>query len=269
MHVSVSFRGVVIRVILFVLLAGYLPFHDPNLMEMYRRIGKAEFKCPNWFPYEARRLLSRILDPDPGARISIEKIKDNSWFKKGFDGGKLKKIESEVPETLVDNSSKSVALEGNEEEPKRLSNLNAFDIISLSPGFDLSGLFEDKDHKKETRFTSRQHATSIISKLEEIAKRLRLKVKKKDGGVLKMEAAKEGRKGVLAIDAEIFEVTPSFHMIEMKKANGDTLEYQKILKEDIRPALKDIVWAWQGEPQYLQHQLLQQQNPSQVPALPS
>ncbi|CAA3001120.1 CBL-interacting kinase 2-like [Olea europaea subsp. europaea] len=39
-------------VILFVLLAGYLPFHDSNLMEMYRKIGKAEFRCPSWFPQE-------------------------------------------------------------------------------------------------------------------------------------------------------------------------------------------------------------------------
>ncbi|KAL7213218.1 hypothetical protein ACSBR2_015843 [Camellia fascicularis] len=52
-------------VILYVLLAGNLPFHDSNLMEMYRKIGKAEFKCPNWFAPEERRLLSKILDPNP------------------------------------------------------------------------------------------------------------------------------------------------------------------------------------------------------------
>lgn len=243
-------------VILFVLLAGYLPFHDPNLMEMYRKISKSEFKCPNWFPYEVRRLLSRILDPNPCTRISIEKIKENSWFRKGLDGGKLKKIVAEakeephVDDPALFNPSGSNTVES-EKEPKRLSNLNAFDIISLSAGFDLSGLFEEKDYRKEARFTSRQHASSIISKLEDIARCLHLKVKKKDGGVLKMEALKEGRKGVLAIEAEIFEVARSFHLIEMKKSNGDTFEYQKLLKEDIRPALKDIVWAWQGDPEYL------------------
>lgn len=50
-------------VILYVLLTGYLPFHDSNLMEMYRKIGKAEFKCPNWFPPDVRRLLTRMLEP--------------------------------------------------------------------------------------------------------------------------------------------------------------------------------------------------------------
>ena len=72
-----------------------------------------------------------------------------------------------------------------------------------------------------------------------------------------MEGSKEGRKGILSIDAEIFEVTPSFHLVEVKKSSGDTLEYQKMLKQDIRPALKDIVWTWQGEQQ--QQQLEQQE----------
>jgi len=127
--------------------------------------------------------------------------------------------------------------------------LNAFDIISFSAGFDLSGLFEETDQKKEVRFTANKPASTIISKLEDIAKRLRLKVKKKDGGLLKMEGSKAGRKGLLGIDTEIFEITPLFYLVEMKKTSGDTLEYQKLLKQEIRPALKDIVWTWQGEQQ--------------------
>ncbi|KAL5662047.1 hypothetical protein ACJX0J_029172 [Zea mays] len=51
-----------------------------------------------------------------------------------------------------------------------ITNLNAFDIISLSEGFNLSGLFEEKK--------------------------------------------------------KIFEVTPAFHLVEIKKNNGDTLEYE-------------------------------------------
>ncbi|WOL07827.1 CBL-interacting serine/threonine-protein kinase 10 [Canna indica] len=55
----------------------------------------------------------------------------------------------------------------------------------------------------------------------------------------------EGRKGVVAIDVEMFEVTPAFHLVEIKKFNDDTLEHQKLLKESIRPALQDIVWTLQ------------------------
>ncbi|KAL3830252.1 hypothetical protein ACJIZ3_019054 [Penstemon smallii] len=235
-------------VILFVLLSGYLPFHDSNLMEMYRKIGKAEFKCPHWVSPDARRLISKILDPNPNTRISISKIMENSWFKKGFQSNK---VQFEYEKEGIFDADKA--------ELTKPTNLNAFDIISLSAGFDLSGLFEGHQ-KKEFKFTSNQPAKNIISKFEDLAKRLKMKVTKKDGGLVKLEGSKEGRKGVLSIDAEVFEVAPDFHLIEMKKSNGDTLEYQKMMKKEIRPCLKDIVWTWQGdEPrmQKLQHVELQ------------
>lgn len=249
-------------VVLYVLLAGYLPFHDSNLMEMYRKIGKAQFKCPNWFPAEVRRLLFKILDPNPSTRITIAKIKESSWFRKGFYSNNAGTEKDEVSSTDTDASGSCG--NGGTAKSKQDSvvppNLNAFDIISLSAGFDLSGLFEDNSQMREARFTSRQPASIIISKLEEIAKQLRMKVKKKDGGLMRFEGLKEGRNGILSIDAEIFQVTPSFHLIELKKSNGDTMEYQKILKEDMRPALQDIVWVWQGEHQVQPQQHLQPQD---------
>ncbi|KAK4707402.1 hypothetical protein R3W88_033048 [Solanum pinnatisectum] len=240
-------------VILYVLLAGYLPFQDSNLMEMYRKIGKAEFKCPNRFPPDARRLISKILNPNPSTRMSISKIMENSWFKKGLQ---LKPIiadaDSKPEEAAIDDAvfGISESIESITEPKPELvkpAHLNAFDIISFSTGFDLSGLFEERNKKTEVIFTSKQPAKTIISKLEDVARRLKLKVTKKDGGLLKLKGSKEGRKGVLSIDAEIFEVTPNFHFVEMKKSNGDTIEYKKTMIKDIRPALEDIVWTWQGD----------------------
>ncbi|KAK8928535.1 CBL-interacting protein kinase 18 [Platanthera zijinensis] len=240
-------------VILFVLLAGYLPFQEPNLMEMYKKIEKAEFKFPTWFPSDVRKLITRILDPNPTTRISIRKITENSWFRKGFNSYETKhKLDvKELISRDVGAAFASPAEEGGEEEKEvvvKPLNLNAFDLISLSSGFDLSGMFEEAECKPKTRFTSSKPASVIVSKIEEVARRLRLRVKRKGEGVLSMEGVKEGRKGVMEVDAEIFEVTPAFHMVEISKRNGDTLEYQKMWKEDMRPGLKDIVWAWQGEP---------------------
>ncbi|XP_022764842.1 CBL-interacting protein kinase 2-like [Durio zibethinus] len=246
-------------VILYVLVAGYLPFHDSNLIAMYRKISKADYKFPTWFSPEVSKLLSRILNPNPKARISIAKIMTNPWFKKGFNSKPVqKKDEMELAPLNIDAVLGSETNYYNAFEAKKdnskLTNLNAFDIISLSSGFDLSGLFAKNDEKKEVKFTSMHTASAITSKLEEIAQNLKLKVKKNDGGLLKMEGSNGGRKGALAIDAEIFEFTPSFHLVEMRKSNGDTLEFRKMLQQDVRPALKDIVWAWQGEQQQQQQQ---------------
>ncbi|WJX58446.1 CBL-interacting serine/threonine-protein kinase 10 [Trifolium repens] len=258
-------------VVLFVLLAGYVPFNDSNLMDMYRKISNADFKCPNWFPRNVRKLLCKMLDPNPDTRICIDNIKQCSWFKYGPNGRQKKQVENNTISSLATNSVapthqiEGVSVSNTDTIPTHVTDdsdqrdetekqesvvpvsINAFDIISLSTGFNLCGFFEDSFKKKEARFTSRQPASIIISRMEEIAKRLKMKIKKRAAGLLKLEGVDEGRKGILCIDAEIFEVTPFFHLVEVKKSNGDTLEYQKILNDDIRPALQDIVWVWQGE----------------------
>lgn len=243
-------------VVLYVLLAGYLPFQDSNLMEMYRKIGKAEYKCPSWFPPEARRLLSRMLDPNPSSRISLAKIRVSSWFRRG--------ISTSSKATVVDEVSMDLASANTEDkqEVASIPKLNAFDIISLYAKFDLSRLFEEPCLKKETKFTSRKTASVIISKLENIAKHLKLKVCKRDVGLLRFEGTKEGKKGTLSIDVEIFEVVEAFHLVEVKKSNGDTLEYQQILNEGLRPGLQDIIWTWQEDQQ------LPQQSEDQLHELP-
>lgn len=244
-------------VILFVLVAGYLPFHDTNLIEMYRKISRAEFRCPRFFSTELKDLLHKILVPDPSTRISISRIKRSAWYRKPVEAH-AKKNEAETSEnTCTGEGTTSVSTECSTSEgnqgPLSLPNLNAFDIICLSTGFNLSGFFEDKYGRREERFTTRQPVTTVFTKLKELAKRLKLKVNKKENGTLKLAAPKEGKKGMLELDAEIFEVAPSLLLVELKKTNGDTLEYQKLVKEEIRPALKDIVWVWQDD----QHQCSQ------------
>lgn len=243
-------------VILFVLLTGYLPFHETNLMEMYKKIGKAEYKFPSRISPGARRLITRILDPNPDTRISISRIMGSSWVRKGQKSRRVSKEEAEIMNECYEYESMNIKETFSEVDLAKPANLNAFEIISLSAGLNLSGLFEESDGKKEVRFTSNQGAKSIVSKLEEVGKRLMMKVGKKSGGFLKFDGSKEGRKGVLSIDAEIFEISPMFHLVEINKANGDTLEYERVVKQEIRPALKDIVWTWQGdEPPLQQHQL--------------
>ncbi|GFZ01732.1 serine/threonine protein kinase 1 [Actinidia rufa] len=59
-------------VVLFVLTAGYLPFNDPNLMMMYKKIYRGEFRCPKWMSSDLKRFLSRILDTNPATRITVD-----------------------------------------------------------------------------------------------------------------------------------------------------------------------------------------------------
>ncbi|KAL0317022.1 UNVERIFIED_CONTAM: CBL-interacting protein kinase [Sesamum angustifolium] len=88
-----------------------------------------------------------------------------------------------------------------------------------------------------------------MSKLEDIARLLRFKLTKKDQGSLRLEGSNDSRNATLSIDVKIFEIYPSFYLVEVTKSSGDSIDYQRLLRQKIRPALREIVWAWQGEQQ--------------------
>ncbi|XP_073317518.1 CBL-interacting serine/threonine-protein kinase 6-like [Primulina huaijiensis] len=221
-------------VILFALLAGYLPFQDDNIVAMYRKIYRGDFKCPPWFSPESRKLITKMLDPNPSTRMTISKIMDCSWFKKS----NFRRLGSKEEQELTAEDESYVG------KGKEAETLNAFHIISLSEGFDLSPLFEEKKKvdKEELRFATASPASSVISKLEEVAKTKNFSIKKSDSFV-RLQGLECGRKGKLGIDADFFAVAPSFLVVEVKKSSGDTLEYNQFCSKELRPALKDIAWT--------------------------
>ncbi|XP_022730333.1 CBL-interacting serine/threonine-protein kinase 25-like [Durio zibethinus] len=229
-------------VILYVLLAGFLPFQDGNIMKMYRKVFKAEFEFPPWFSTESKRLISKLLVADPERRITIPAIMSVPWFRKGF----TRPLAFSVEEPISDN------IEDDDSAPKtnKLSSpkfFNAFEFISsMSSGFDLSSLFENK-RKSGTMFTSRCSASAIMTKIEGVAKGLNFRVGKVKDFKMRLQGSSEGRKGRLSVTAEVFEVAPEVAVVEFSKSSGDTFEYAKFCEEDVRPALKDIVWTWQGD----------------------
>lgn len=124
---------------------------------------------------------------------------------------------------------------------------NAFEFISsMSSGFDLSSLFESK-RKVRSMFTSRWSAAEIMGKMEGIGKEMGMKVKRTKDFKVRMQGKTEGRKGQISVTAEVFEVAPEVAVVELCKSAGDTLEYNKLYEEQVRPALKDIVWSWHGD----------------------
>ncbi|XP_071736278.1 CBL-interacting protein kinase 32-like [Rutidosis leptorrhynchoides] len=235
-------------VILFVLLAGYLPFDDSNLMNLYKKISAAEFTCPPWVSFNAMKLIARILDPNPMTRITIPELLNDDWFKKDFKQPEfIEKEEANFDdvEAAFQDSEEYHVTEKKEEHPAAM---NAFELISMSKGLNLGNLFEiEQGFKRETRFTSKCPANEIVSKIEEAAKPLGFDVHKKNYK-LRLNNIKAGRKGNLNISTEVFQVAPSLHMVEVRKAKGDTLEFHKFYKR-LSSSLKHVVWKTEEEMQ--------------------
>ncbi|GAY45793.1 hypothetical protein CUMW_092060 [Citrus unshiu] len=215
-------------VILFVLMAGFLPFDESNLMALYRKICRADFSCPSWFSSGAKKLIKRILDPNPDTRMTISQMLEDEWFKKGYKPPHFDK-EEEVNLDDVDaifNDSKENLVTEKKEKPV---SMNAFELISRTKSFSLENLFEKQTGlvKRETRFTSQRPPNEIMSKIEEAAKPLGFNVRK-GNYKMKLQGDKTGRKGQLSVATEVFEVAPTLHIVEF---------YKKFSS-----GLKDVVW---------------------------
>ncbi|WZZ54480.1 hypothetical protein YC2023_054587 [Brassica napus] len=256
-------------VILYVLLAGYLPFDDSNLMNLYKKISSGEFNCPPWLSLGAMKLITRILDPNPmtvsstattfvnnkslsslsllksccvSQRVTPQEVFEDEWFKKDYKPPVFEeKDDSNMDDVdaVFKDSEEHHVTEKKEEQPAAI---NAFEIISMSRGLNLENLFDpEQEFKRETRITLRGGANEIIDKIEEAAKPLGFDVQKKNYK-MRLENVKAGRKGNLNVATEIFQVAPSLHMVQVSKSKGDTLEFHKFYKK-LSNSLENVVWT--------------------------
>lgn len=84
-------------VILFVMCAGYLPFHDAHVNKLFAKISKADYTmCPT-FTDQLKDLIGKMLDPNPDTRITLEQLVNHSWFTPGVDQAKLQDVLSTQP----------------------------------------------------------------------------------------------------------------------------------------------------------------------------
>lgn len=232
-------------VILYVLMAGYLPFDEVDLTTLYGKIERAEFSCPSWFPVGARSLISRILDPNPDTRIRIAEIRNDEWFKKGYVPVKLAESEDvnldDVNAAFDDPEEEQTNEQGGNEDAGPLV-LNAFDLIILSQGLNLSALFDRKQDlvKHQTRFVSQKPAKVVLSSMEVVAQSMGFKTHIRNYK-MRVEGLSANKASHFSVFLEIFEVAPTFIMVDIQKAAGDASEYLKFYK-NFCSNLEDIIW---------------------------
>ena len=70
-------------VILFSMISGYLPFYDNKFKLLVQKIINLKIEFPKDISKEAKDLILRLLDVQPDKRITIPKIKNHPFYKKG------------------------------------------------------------------------------------------------------------------------------------------------------------------------------------------
>ncbi|KAK7311724.1 hypothetical protein RJT34_10035 [Clitoria ternatea] len=232
-------------VILYVLLAGYLPFDELDLTTLYSKIEKAEFSCPPWFPVGAKTLIHRILDPNPETRITIEQIRSDEWFQRGYAPVSLLEYEDvnlDDVNAVFDEAEEQRANQQSDNEDMGPLMLNAFDLIILSQGLNLATIFDrgQDSLKYQTRFISQKPAKVVLSSMEVVAQSMGFKTHIRNYK-MRVEGISADKTSYFSVILEIFEVAPTFYMVDIQKAAGDTGEYLKFYK-NFCSNLEDIIW---------------------------
>nr|QCH00484.1 CBL-interacting protein kinase 17 [Vitis amurensis] len=232
-------------VILYVLMAGYLPFDELGLTTLYSKIERAEFSCPSWFPVGAKSLIHRILDPNPETRIRIEQIRSDEWFRRGYVPVRLLEYEDvnlDDVNAVFDDPEEQHANDQHGNEDMGPLILNAFDLIILSQGLNLSALFERGEGpvKHQTRFVSQKPPRVVLSSMEVVAQSMGFKTHIRNYK-MRVEGISANKMEHFSVMLEIFEVGPTFIMVDIRKAAGDAGEYQKFYK-NFCSNLEDIIW---------------------------
>ncbi|KAI3804254.1 hypothetical protein L1987_25668 [Smallanthus sonchifolius] len=211
-------------VILFNLLTGYLPFNDGNLPNMYRKMHTREIVFPDWISKQPRVIIHKLLDPNPKTRMRVEKLMGLAWFKKSLK-----------PDPAVEDDSISLNL------IKCKTGVNAFDIISLSSGLNLSGIFEEKV-KKEWWFTSTADAEEIKKTVVGVGERLGYGWKKMKDDVAGLV------KGRVVVLVKVAEMVAEMVLVEVTVVDGGD-GFSEGEWEELKVGFQDDVVSWHDDVQ--------------------
>ncbi|KAE9617651.1 hypothetical protein Lal_00018537 [Lupinus albus] len=211
--------------ILFVLLVGHLPFDETNILAMCKKIKNRDYVFPTWISKSARHIIFRLLDPNPKTRMKLDSLFENSWFKKSL---KLQ------PKNMFGLSFNYEPISG----LSLGSSKNAFDIISMSSGLDLRGLFETtSNEKREKSFFSNNKMEEVEAKVKEVGEVLGFKVELGKSGIILLE------KGKVGLVFEVFEIVAKLLLVVVKMMNGG-MKFEEPHLEDLKIGLHDIVLCW-------------------------
>ncbi|KAA3470583.1 CBL-interacting protein kinase 32-like [Gossypium australe] len=163
--------------------------------------------------------------------ITIAEILKEEWFKKGYKPPVFEEKDDtnlDDVEAIFKDYEEHHVTEQREEQPTAM---NAFELISMSKGLNLGNLFDAEEVCMDLREKQGLHlnvtANEIIHKIKEAAKPLEFDVHNKNYK-MRLYNLKAERKGNLNVATEIFQVAPSLHMVEIRKAKGDTLEFNTV-----------------------------------------
>lgn len=222
-------------VILYVLLAGFLPFDEPSMSTLFSKIQAADFSYPRWFTPEARSVIDRILVPDPKQRLTLSQMKAHSFWEAGAE---LPPSPS-VPDVIIptDDELNSAVQEGVEpEKTEQEGSVEPPSVGDMEPTTNRRGSV--RLNTFETMLDPAEIVNTLAKALQEMDCELRVFEASN-----KMKACLMTAKGMVGVVLQVYASdgagTPS--MVEIRRGKGDNLEFSKFCKDLMDVKLAGVV----------------------------
>eukprot|EP00607_Mallomonas_marina_P006248 CAMPEP_0182437152 /NCGR_PEP_ID=MMETSP1167-20130531/84846_1 /TAXON_ID=2988 /ORGANISM="Mallomonas Sp, Strain CCMP3275" /LENGTH=455 /DNA_ID=CAMNT_0024629957 /DNA_START=152 /DNA_END=1519 /DNA_ORIENTATION=- len=247
-------------VILYVLLAGFLPFDESTIVALFSKIQNADFSYPSWFSPEVRSLLDRVLVADPKERASLTDVKMNSWMQIEDSGSAVEhaplvrqptqaQLEAAVEvavETQLGGSDDATGGKGETEAmPQTIS---ALDVLNRGDRTSSSiGLGDEGDRARRTfQFTSHQAPEELMSGVTAALTAMGFEVS--PGGSADPFKAKGSLltpKGMIGIGLQVYTLqgdeSGALSLLELRRGKGDILEFHTSFTELVEKRINTLI----------------------------
>lgn len=232
-------------VILYVMLAGYLPFEDRTMAGLFQKIEAGKFTFPDHFNKDVKQLISQMLVVDSTKRITIKNIMSNKWFKTGYEKDSTSYDKVQVSDGMLANAIETTAeqessksSEGEKTQVEQItSSLNAFDLASKLMSGAFNPLMSGVKIHRETRFIATGAAEIVRDILKKTLQELNANPSEKNGEI-KCFVNLPG--GVVTFNINVESTAGGFSLVEVRRGRGRILDFNQTYRS-LLEQLGDIV----------------------------
>lgn len=233
-------------VLLYVIMAGNLPFDEPSLPVLFKKIARADYPVPTWFSPDMISLFKSMLNPNPQKRATIAEIRKHKWVAQDYTPcTSLQSLHSlELPDSIFEENVQPQYISQAQQEAQMdaASNsrqMNAFELINAA--LDISAIFEAREDvvTRHTRFTSKAPLAALMQGIQDAAARLGASTQRRGPTKLRLKA-NSGKFNEVRVGVEILPVVANLSMVQVVKGRGTSVEFYKFYA-DLAQQLQGLI----------------------------
>jgi serine/threonine protein kinase len=209
-------------IILYAMLTGMLPFKAEDTYYI-AKTGKADFVFPSHLSAEAKRLLMRLMTPNPKKRITLAEVYEDEWFKVGF-------IKHDIQKVILDENDKDdkdffVATEPVMETKEKVHEKKPINALELS------SMFMNQEYMtnfKGSTFILPGKFKETMTRMDEILKEMKVK---SDSKGTAFRVNQSGEDGMMSFHIELTPIVGEFVLVQCRKTRGSAFRFLECYQE--------------------------------------